>query len=459
MIKMRFLKLFLWVILVTCITWGSTIVLGPALISRALNATFAGSIEINRLEVSPKLKITASFIKFGISGNKGSIPLKGFVRGIDLSWKIADGFMLTATLGPSLIEGVGTLEAATIKFNPRGLFDWSSAELVATLSSLTYGHAVAGQVDIKAGLNDNLRILETVAMTLQGVNNESVDISAEKLIFSFSDLDLRHPIEQQDIPFNLDISGSVTGAVGHAHGVNLSGELHSPSVVFDISVEKAKVDQLEVAVNGFSASSTYNLSSNQFGPASRISAARIDVENARMNIVDYSGEIHFVENMIQTTGFMNVESLVLKSGSTSLANVSDAALQYEGSILKKADKKHPLTIDAKLQITDDLAIVSTFNASLLSSNLTRCFAENCSIINSKLGYLVELPSATLTGESYCKVGFCRPDQMRHSVTIDNTDVFFSELAEERVISPLMIPLAYYTVLGSSPIGLGHRLDF
>ena len=127
--------------------------------------------------------------------------------------------------------------------------------------------------------------------------------------------------------------------------------------------------------------------------------------------------------------------------------------------MKKADKEHPLTVDAKLQITDDLAILSTFNASLLSSNLTRCFAENCSIVNSLISYLVELPSATLTGESYCKVGFCPPDQMRHSVTIDNTDVFFAELAEERVVSPLMIPLAYYTVRGSSPIGLGHRLDF
>ena len=459
MINMRFLKLFLWIILTTCVAWGSAIVLGPTLISRALNATFEGSVEINRLDVSPTLKVTASFIKFGIPRNNDSIPVEGFVRGFGLSWQIADGFSLTATLGPSLIEGVGTLEAATIKFTPRGLFDWNSAELVATLSSLTVGHAVAGQVDITAGLNDNLRSLETAVMTVQGVKNESADISGEKFILSFSDLDLRHPIKQQEIPFNLDMSGSLTGAAGYVRGVDLSGELRSPSVAFEISVEKAKIGQFEVAVDGFSASSTYNLSNNQFGPASRISAARINAESARVNIVDYSGDIHFVENKILTTGSMNIESLVLKSGSTSIANVSDAALQYHGSILKKSDKEHPLTVDAKLQITDDLAIVSTFNASLLSSNLTRCFAENCSIVNSLISYLVELPSATLTGESYCKVGFCPPDQMRHSVTIDNTDVFFAELAEERVVSPLMIPLAYYTVRGSSPIGLGHRLDF
>ena len=168
-------------------------------------------------------------------------------------------------------------------------------------------------------------------MTVQGVKNESADISAEKFILSFSDLDLRHPIEQQEIPFNLDISGSLTGAAGYVRGVDLSGELRSPSVAFDISVEKAKVGHFEVAVDGFSASSTYNLSSNQFGPASRISAARINAESARVNIVDYSGDIHLVENKILTTGSMNIESMVLKSGSTSIANVSDAALHTKAA--------------------------------------------------------------------------------------------------------------------------------
>ena len=169
MIEMGFLKLFLWIILATCLAWGSTIVLGPALISRALNATFAGSVEINRLSVSPKLKITASFMKFGIPINKGLIPVEGFVRGIDLSWQIADGFRLSAKLGPSRIEGIGALKAATIKLTPRGLFDWSSAELVATLSTLRVGHAITDQVNITAKLSDNLGSLKIASVTAQEV--------------------------------------------------------------------------------------------------------------------------------------------------------------------------------------------------------------------------------------------------------------------------------------------------
>jgi hypothetical protein len=453
------LKLFLWITLATCTAWGSAIVLGPALISQALNATFEGSVEVRRLDVSPKLKITASFIKFDILGSKGSIPLEGFVRGVDLSWQIEDGLTLTAKLGPSRIEGVGALEAATIKVIPKGLFDWNSAELVATLSSLKVGHAIADKVHITAGLSDNLGSLKTAAMTAQGIKNERVDIRAEKFILSFSDLDLTSPIEQQVIPFNLDISGSLTGAAGHAHGVNLSGELRSPDVAFDISVEKANFDDFEVAVDKFSASSTYNLVSMQLGPASSVSVARITAERARLNIVDHSGEIRFVENQILTTGNMIIESLELKSGATFLANVSDATLQYEGSIQTNADEEHPLTVDAKIHVTDDLKIVSSLEASLIASDLVRCITKNCAVVSSSISYLVELPSANLTGKSYCEVGLCLPDQMRHSLKTDNTDVFFAELAEERVFSPLMIPLAYYAMRGSSPIGLGHSLDF
>ncbi|MDB3948487.1 hypothetical protein N9370_01815 [Paracoccaceae bacterium] len=459
MIKMRFLKLFLWIILTTCVAWGSAIVLGPTLISRALNAAFAGSVEFNRLDVTPKLEVTASFVKFDIPANKGSIPLRGVVRGIDFSWRMVDNIALIATLGPSHIEGVGALESAKIKFAPRGLLDWKSADLVAVLSSVKAGYSTAGEVKITVGLNDNLGTLKATRVTAQDVKIERGDLTAEEFILDFSDLELRYPIEQQDIPFNLDISGSLAGAGRHVSGVNLSGELRSPSVVFDILVEKAKFDDFEVVVDGFSASSSYDLSSKQLGPVSRISAARITSESVRMNIVDYLGEIHFDENKILTKGSMNVKSLVLKSGSTSLANISNAELRYEGSIPKKADKEYPLTVDAKLQITDNLSVVSSLDALLLSDNLTGCNANNCAIVNSSIRYTVELPSAKLTGESYCEVGICLPDQMRHSVTTDNTDVFFAELADERILSPLIVPLAYYAVRGSSPIGFGHSLDF
>lgn len=459
---MRLLKFFLWIILAASIGWGSIIVLGPKLINRAVNAMFVNPIEISRLDVSPKLEITAAFIKFDIPMNKGSAPLQGIVRGVDLSWKLADGFALIATVGPSRIEGIGALEAATIRLTPAGLFSWHSANLAGLVSSLSVPHFTAGQVNITANLSDNIGSIKTARIIGQDVKNKRADLSAKKLVLEFSDFNLRSPIAQQEIPFSLNISDSLIGAAAYGQGVQLSGALRSPSVVFETLANKVVFDDFGVSFDGISAFSTYDLSSNQFGPTSRISAAVIKAERVGVNVTDYSAAFHVSENKILQTGKMNLESLSLKTGATFFGKISDAAFEYEVSIPKTADmtfKEYPLNVDAKLKISDDLQIVSSLNSSLMARDLTKCLTMNCALGESLIHYSVELPSAKLTGESHCDAGFCTIDQMRHSVTTDNTDVFFAELAKERVFSPIILPMAYYAVRGSSPIGLGHRLDF
>ena len=93
----------------------------------------------------------------------------------------------------------------------------------------------------------------------------------------------------------------MTVAAGHAQGVQLSGALRSPFVVFETSVNKLVFDDFDVALDGISASSTYDLSSNQFGPKAYISAARFTAERIGANVNDYSAEIHVSANKILQT--------------------------------------------------------------------------------------------------------------------------------------------------------------
>ena len=82
-------------------------------------------------------------------------------------------------------------------------------------------------------------------MTAQGVKNERADISAEKFILSFSDLDLTQSnrTASNSLQFRY-FRQSDRRCWACTHGVDLSGELRSPSVAFDISVEKAKFDAI-----------------------------------------------------------------------------------------------------------------------------------------------------------------------------------------------------------------------
>lgn len=128
--------------------------------------------------MSPKQEITGSFVKFDKALNEGSIPLRGILRQIDLSRQMVDALELIATLGSSRIKGVGAVEAAMIKFTPRGLFDWHSAELVAMLSFLPIVHARSGQVNITVGLDDNVGSLKKARVAAQDVKIERADLSA-----------------------------------------------------------------------------------------------------------------------------------------------------------------------------------------------------------------------------------------------------------------------------------------
>ena len=121
--------------------------------------------------------------------------------------------------------------------------------------------------------------------------------------------------------------------------------------------------------------------------------------------------------------------------------------------------EYPINLSAMLEVTDNLGISAEVNLRLLTSDLKTCIFENCPIIKSAAHYIVRVPNAKLSGRSYCEDEFCSINRMVHSVSTDNTEVFFRRLAEEKVVSPLVLPVAYYAMTRSEPSGSGHRLDF
>ncbi len=456
---MRLLKFFLWVILATCVAWGSIITFGPTLIAFAINKTFKNSIEVGRLEVSPKLEVNASFLKFDIAEKQGIAPMRGVVRAVNLSWQTENGFALVATLGPSRVEDFVAKKEVSFKLTPRGLLDWSTVELDGILSSVEYGEVTASQVKFSAKLIHNKGILKNASLNSDVIDFKSANLSTEKLTLSLAEVDLSTPFDRQDIPFKLDILGSLTSTLGRADGVNINGEILGNALKFDVSADRVQADKFEVTADGILMSSTYNLASKKFGPTLDIVVSRVEVENPQMKILNYQGIIKPNNYNILNSANMNIKTIVLENETTMLAKISDAVLQYDMSMPAISKKEYPIRLSAQLKITDDLEISSEVYFGLLDSDLIECIFKNCSVAKSAVRYVVEVPDAKLSGESRCEQGLCSIDQMAHSVITDNTDVFFRRLAEEKVLSPLVLPLAYYAMIGAEENGSGHRLDF
>ena len=108
---MRLLKFFLWITLLTCISWGTVIFLGPTLIDRAVNAYFGDAVKIQRLDVSPVYCSTGSHYRVKSEGQFYDCRIKGKfrIKGIKSTNPVAVGDQVVFTIQPEKAEKVGVI--------------------------------------------------------------------------------------------------------------------------------------------------------------------------------------------------------------------------------------------------------------------------------------------------------------------------------------------------------------
>ena len=454
MILMRLLKLLLWMTLIVCTAWGGAIVFGPAIITRAVSTAIGGTVEIRRLNVSPKLQVTASVIEFELD-TPHNIPLRGMVRGFDLGWQFKDEFAIVAKVGPTRVEDIGSVKSAQFKFVPTSLFDWSSAETAGTLSTVNHEQIDIETVTIEAILGDTFNSLKAVDLTLDNASVDILAMRAEKLKIETRDVELDTSILTQEIPFKLSNLGPLGSDFWSIEGLAVDGNFQDGLLEFDAAAKRAEFMSGDVSIDELSMSSKYNLVTKKFGPQAQVAAKQITAQSPEMRITEYTGDVTLNDTSLMQTGRMTVETLALKSGATFLAEIADAGLKYEVSLPTNVDREFSVSAGAKLQISPDLLVSSVLDMTISQLNLPDC----CTLRDSSVRYLIEVPGAKLTGASSCDDGFCEIDKMRHSLKTDDTDIFFEKLAEEKVLSPLVLPLAYYAMREGIPNGSGHSLNF
>ena len=440
--------------LIVCTAWGGAIVFGPAIITRAISATLGGSVEIRRLDVSPKLQVTASVIEFELDTPQNT-PVRGVARGLDLSWEFKDKFAIIAKVGPIRVEDIGSVKSTDIKLTPASFFDWSFAEIEGALSAVNYELIDIEAVTLEAVFRDTFNVLKTADVTLNNVIVDMMDMRAEALAFEIGEVEISTAILDQVIPFALSGLHPIENDFWSVDGFAAKGKIQDGVLEFDAAADRVEFMSGDVLIDEISMSSKYDPVTKRFGPQAQLAATRITAQNPEARITGYTGEIRVNDRSVMQTGRMTVESLALNLGATFLAGIVDAGLQYEVSLLTDMDREFSVSAGAKLQISPDLLVSSVLDTTISPLNLPDC----CTLRDSSVQYLIEVPGAKLSGASSCDDGLCQIDRMRHSLKTDDTDTFFQKLAEEKVLSPLVLPLAYYAMREGISNGSGHSLNF
>ncbi|NDB04056.1 MAG: hypothetical protein EBY38_10400, partial [Flavobacteriaceae bacterium] len=118
--------------------WASIIFIGPSLITSAIHNYSKGRVVVTGVEISPKLKMSASLVQFVDEYYNPQSEVQGELRGVELDWSFNDGFFLVTKIGSAHAANSIAIGSSSIRIRPISLTDWSEPYLSGDFNDLKF---------------------------------------------------------------------------------------------------------------------------------------------------------------------------------------------------------------------------------------------------------------------------------------------------------------------------------
>ena len=458
---MRLLKFFLWITLLTCISWGTVIFLGPTLIDRAVNAYFGDAVKIQRLDVSPALEVSAAAVEFDFPGHDGAPSVRGVSRGVSLGWTFEELIELELKLGPTRVEGLGFLSSGGLKLMPNSNFDWSLVGLKGQFEAVGGGPHQAEVVNLSADLDVVTQFASDIQVDAERINAELNGLRAQipAAAITLSDMGIATPIAEQASDFEVQFLEGFSYAGTLLKSAEVRGQLQSGLINFEVSGFDLVLSDLGVVIDRLNASTTYDVIRQDFEPNTDFGFENITMQDLDGSIARYAGNITVRGGTISHAGSGTINTLALKSGENYIGEVSDANFQLELSGTTDDATRTTLRAAAEIALAQDFDLAVAVDAVADATAPTECLGGGCVLSDVVVNFVASVPGGRLVGSSSCPYPSCAFDRFRHTFQTDDTDKFFAGVGAARVFSPLAVPLAYAAMKRGAQNGNGHRLDF
>jgi len=458
---MRLLKFFLWITLLTCISWGTVIFLGPTLIDRAVTAYFGDAVKIQRLDVSPALEVSAAAVEFDFPGHDGALSVRGVSRGVSLGWTFEELIELELKLGPTRVEGLGFLSSGSLKVTPNSNFDWSFMGLKGQFEAVGGGPHQAEVVNLSADLDVVTQFASDIQVDAERINAELNGLRAQipAAAITLSDMEIATPIAEQASDFEVQFLEGFTYAGTLLKSAEVRGQLQSGLINFEVSGSDFALPDAGIAVDRLNASTSYDVTRRDFGPNTDFGLESITIQDLDGSIGRYAGNISVRSGTISHAGSGTISNFALKSGENFIGEVSDANFQLEFSGRANDASQTTLRAAAEIGLAEDFDLTVAVDAVADATAPAECLGGKCVLSDVVVKFVASVPGGRLVGSSSCPHSACAPERFSHSLQTDDTDKFFAGVSAARVFSPLAVPFAYAAMKRGLQMGGGHRLEF
>ena len=457
----------LYVILLSCISWGSLIIFGPRAILKATIYFSDGAIVPGKIEIKPNLNISLADVKvYKINANLSDEDFIS-IRTVKIDWSInkfkPQVSLLIGSMEDNTFATVGnanlTIFTKSLSNMRRHLHFELKAENIKFLSGIA-----ARKVGLTGRLRENLHKIENTDFIIE-------DISFPNLFFdgvgkvdgNLTKFDFKRPIQMQKNLVSvryLDlkpkgrsaIDGKLLQRVKNNNGkIDFDWEINN----FYMERPDIKLDNLTLSgailvndVNRLMVNVPWVLSLRDLKVLREVAVGRLSAE-----IVWRSKD----NSQQSFTGF--IEGLKLANDGFPLLELSQSF--FAGSVEADMASQHfrtKIDLSAKTDPTFGFHVDSQ-NLLIMPTLRPGCSEVKCLQEKLKINYEMNIGDESLVGELFCERPLCTGGDLSLNAKTSNTVILFENLAKLKIFNPVLLALIFAEIMQSTPTASGHEIDF
>jgi len=464
------LRTLLYFILILILLWATTIFFGPSVLKYATQKYYGEKIKLIGLEVSPRLKISASRVEFNNLLVQNIGERSGFVRAASLSLKnYKEGkLFFELSTGPIEIYKTAKIASTSALVSIESFKASEEIGLVVNFKNLeSQGKLFVESFNGEGRLNPTTKNLHEIDFGAEGISgNFAEQLSVNIASGSVDRVDFNQPFETSVSNFSILLEKVATeNKIFLIEKALVQGSLGLDDQRLDINLNDLKYLDDPIASfinikrrgNGLIKDRIWVFSYAAGG----IDLSQIETSPFSAAIRQISGETDFEDNgKISVSGLGDFESFELVSGSQYIADLSGTRFEFD---LQLSHQLNELQSGSRfsLAISNDPLVVFDGDLALRmgGNSVFGCVLNGCNLTELLLKYNLSAGDTSLVGSSLCIENKCTLDDFRHSIKTSDTRKFFMELITSKVFSPLALIAAQSQLQQGVEVGGGHELKF
>jgi len=441
--------------------WASIIFIGPSLITSAIDNYSKGRVVVTGVEISPKLKMSASLVQFVDEYYNPQSEVQGELRGVELDWSFNDGFFLVTKIGSAHAANSIAIGGLSIRIRPISLIDWSGAYLGGEFNDLKFKdlRISLGQFTAQFDLSEpSLRDIKIWSRDHQIVFRDQAT-SFEEMSTEINEVSLKQSIDDQDLNFAINFPSGVEAADLNVSNVDLVGSLVQGVASFSALLNDVAVSKLGLKISRFQLSSQYSLEAGILGPSWQIEATDITATRPELELSSYRGTVKANDFVFEHSGQGAIKNMSVIANGMFLADLSNASFSIEiSSGLSAVSGVTAVDTKARLVLDQGLEANTQFQSQIAANNLAECIVGACAVLNFTANYIINVQQELLTGSSKCVEYPCVAELIQHRLQTNNTNALIQKLSQSGIFNPIALSLGYMALRRGIVKGRGHILD-